>query len=158
MKKLIITGILLTVFLSLYGQSQSDSISVKNRLGPVFQQNGKTLTPNKLLTITKSNQEAYSEMKIANNNYLTSMVFQFPGGFLIGYPIGTALAGGDPNWTLAAIGAGLVLVSIPFISAYNKHAKNAVSIYNKGLRYSSTVRPDFKLGITYNGIGIRIGF
>jgi hypothetical protein len=158
MRKSIIVGFLLTVFFNLYGQNQPDSITVKNRLGPVFQQNGKNLTPGKLLTITKSNQEAYSEMKIANNNYLASMVFQLPGGFLIGYPIGAALAGGDPNWTLAAIGAGLVVVSIPFISAYNKHAKNAVSIFNKGLKYSSMVRPDFKLGITYNGIGIRISF
>jgi hypothetical protein len=158
MKKSIIAGFLLTVFFNLYGQNQPDSITVKNRLGPVFQQNGTNLTPNKLLTITKSNQEAYSEMKIANNNYLASMVFQLPGGFLIGYPIGAALAGGDPNWTLVAVGAGLVVVSIPFISAYNKHAKNAVSIYNKGLKYSSMVRPDFKLGITYNGIGFRISF
>jgi hypothetical protein len=158
MKKSIIAGFLLTVFFTLNGQNQPDSITVKNRLGPVFQQNGKNLTPTKLLTITKSNQEAYSEMKIANKNYLASMVFQFPGGFLIGYPVGAALAGGDPNWTLAAIGAGLVVVSIPFISAYNKHAKNAVYIYNKGLKYSSMVRPDFKLGITYKGIGIRISF
>jgi len=158
MKKSIIAGFLLTVFFTLNGQNQPDSITVKNRLGPVFQQNGKNLTPTKILTITKSNQEAYSEMKIANKNYLASMVFQFPGGFLIGYPVGAALAGGDPNWTLAAIGAGLVVVSIPFISAYNKHAKNAVYIYNKGLKYSSMVRPDFKLGITYKGIGIRISF
>jgi len=158
MKKSIIAGFLLTVFFTLNGQNQPYSITVKNRLGPVFQQNGKNLTPTKLLTITKSNQEAYSEMKIANKNYLASMVFQFPGGFLIGYPVGAALAGGDPNWTLAAIGAGLVVVSIPFISAYNKHAKNAVYIYNKGLKYSSMVRPDFKLGITYKGIGIRISF
>jgi hypothetical protein len=158
MKKSIIAGFLLTVFFTLNGQNEPDSITVKNRLGPVFQQNGKNLTPTKLLTITKSNQEAYSEMKIANKNYLASMVFQFPGGFLIGYPVGAALAGGDPNWTLAAIGAGLVVVSIPFISAYNKHAKNAVYIYNKGLKYSSMVRPDFKLGITYKGIGIRISF
>ena len=35
------------------------------------------------------------------------------GGFLIGWPLGTALAGGDPNWTLAAIGAGCVAIAIP---------------------------------------------
>ncbi len=158
MKKSIFAGLLLIVFFSLYGQNQPDSITIKHRLGPVFQQNGKNLTPNKLLAITKSNQEAYSEMKIANNNYIASSVFQFPGGFLIGYPIGSALVGGNPNWTLAAIGAGLVVISIPFVSAYNKHAKKAVSIYNKGLKYSSIDRPDFKLGLTYNGIGIRISF
>jgi hypothetical protein len=118
MKKLIIAGFLLSLFINVFvinvfGQNRPDSITVINRLGPVFRQNGATLTPNKLLAITKSNQEAFSEMKIARNNYTASMIFQLPGGFLIGYPLGTAVAGGDPNWTLAAIGAGLVVVSIP---------------------------------------------
>jgi hypothetical protein len=97
-------------------------------------------------------------MKIAKNNYTASMIFQLPGGFLIGYPLGTAMAGGDPNWTLAAIGAGLVVISIPFISAYNKHARNAVSVYNKGLKYSTLVRPDLRFGITYNGLGAYLRF
>lgn len=158
MKRTLFIGILLMTCFCLSGQNQPDSIQMKYKLGPVFQQNGRNLTPNQLLYITKSNQEAYSEMKIANKNYITSMVFQLPGGFLIGYPIGTALAGGDANWTLAVIGAGLVFVSIPFISSYNKHAKNAVGIYNNGLKYSSIVKPDIKLGITCNGIGMRVQF
>jgi len=158
MKKLIVAGFLLSLFINLFGQNRPDSITVINRLGPVFQQNGKTLTPNKLLEITKSNQEAFSEMKTAKSNYTASMIFQLPGGFLIGYPLGTAMAGGDPNWTLAAIGAGLVVISIPFISAYNKHARKAVSAYNNGLRYSTLVRPDLRFGITCNGLGVYLRF
>ena len=158
MKKLIVAGFLLSLFINLSGQNRPDSITVINRLGPVFQQNGKTLTPGKLLEITKPNQEAFSEMKIAKSNYTASMIFQLPGGFLIGYPLGTAMAGGDPNWTLAAIGAGLVVISIPFISAYNKHARKAVSAYNNGLRYSTLVRPDLRFGITYNGLGAYLRF
>lgn len=158
MKKSVFALFLLSVFVNMFGQNGSDSIAVVNRLGPVFRQNGTTLTPNKLLEITKSNQEAFSEMKIAKNNYTAGMIFQLPGGFLIGYPLGTAVAGGDPNWTLAAIGAGFVVISIPFISAYNKHAGNAVSIYNKGLRYSTVVRPELKFGITCNGPGFYLRF
>ena len=158
MKKIIISGILLSMFLSLFGQIQSDSIQVKKRLGPVFQQNGRNLTPRQLLDITQTNQEAYAEMKTANTNYIVSLIFQAPGGFLIGYPLGTALAGGDPNWTLAAVGAGLVAVSIPFISAYNKHAKNAVEIYNRGLRYSSLPIPEMKIGLTNYGIALKLSF
>ena len=158
MKKSIIVGFLLTVFFNLYGQNQADSITVKNRLGPVFQQNGKNLTPNKLLTITKSNLEAYSEMKIANNNYLASMVFQLPGGFLIGYPIGAALAGGDPNWdTVQQLELVLLFFfSIPSIHfsvhICNKSCKKcSVPFIIRDLNTLSIVRPDFKLGITYNG-------
>ena len=141
-----------------FGQSKSDSIQIKQRLGTVFQQNGKNLTPNQLSQITQTNQEASAEMKLARTNYNASLFFQIPGGVLIGYPLGTALAGGKANWTLAAIGAGLIVVAIPLISAYNKHARNAVAIYNKGLKNSSLIQPNIKFRLTYNGIGMRVNF
>ena len=158
MKKFFITLTLMCIIINASGQSPSDSIQVKKRLGPVFQQNGRTLTPNQLLTVTKSNPDAFAEMKVANNNYVASLFFQIPGGFLIGYPIGTSLGGGDPNWTMAAIGAGLVIFAIPLISAYNKHATNAVNIYNKGLRSSLTPTSSLNLRVTSNGVGLRISF
>ncbi len=97
-------------------------------------------------------------MKLAKSNYDVGYVFGFAGGFLIGWPIGTAIGGGDPNWTLAAVGAGLAVISIPFMVSYTKHAKNAVHKYNKGLKYSYFAKPDLKIGLTYNGVGIKIKF
>jgi len=85
-------------------------------------------------------------------------VLQLPGGFLIGYPIGTAIAGGNANWTLAAVGAGLLVVAIPLISGYNKHAINAVNIYNRGLRSSINPASSLNLRFTANGAGLRISF
>jgi hypothetical protein len=158
MKRLFFLLALVLIAVSLSGQTSSDSILVKKRLGPVFQQNGRNLTPNQLLNITKTNPDAYSEMKKANSNYMASMVFQLPGGFLIGYPLGTAVAGGDPNWTLAAIGAGLVVISIPLISGYNKHATRAVSIYNKGLASYNIPVSYMSLGFTTHGIGFKFRF
>jgi len=158
MKKFFIIFALICATINLPGQSPSDSIQIKKRLGPVFQQNGRNLTPNQLLNITKSNPEAYAEMKIANTNYITSLFFQLPGGFLIGYPIGTAIAGGNANWTLAAVGAGLLVVAIPLISGYNKHATNAVNIYNRGLRPTTTPSFSINLKFTANGAVVRISF
>jgi hypothetical protein len=158
MKKFIFASLLLFSFLSISGQDKPDSIVVKKMLGTVFQQNGRPLTPRQLLDITKTNQEAYSEMKIAKNNYDVGYVFGFAGGFLIGWPLGTAIAGGDANWTLAAIGLGIVAISIPFDVAYTKHAKHAVSIYNSGLKYSYLTKPTLKIGMTCNRIGILINF
>jgi hypothetical protein len=157
MKKVIIVCALISFTFNLFGQNPSDSIQIKKRLSPVFQQNGKTLTPTQLMSITKSNPDAYAEMKIANKNYVASLFFQIPGGFLIGYPIGTAIGGGDPNWTMAAIGAGLVIVAIPLISGYNKHATNGVNIYNKGLKVSP-IHSSLSLGFSANGIGLRVKF
>jgi hypothetical protein len=102
-------------------------------LGTVFQQNGVNLTPKRLLEVTASNPEAYAEMKMAKNNFDAGSVVGFAGGFLLGWPVGTALAGGDPEWIMAGIGAGLLVISIPLSGAYKKHAMNAVNIYNTGI-------------------------
>ncbi len=158
MKKILLFGFLVFVACYANGQSSSDTIVVKKKLGTVFQQNGKNLTPRSLLEITQSNSEAYEEMKIAKSNYDVGYVIGFAGGFLVGWPLGTVIAGGEPNWTLAGIGAGIIVISIPFSSAYTKHAKNAVRIYNNGLRQTGLNNVEFKLGLTCNGLGLKIIF
>lgn len=158
MKKTVLIYIFLITVFSSYGQSKSDSIEIKKFIGTVFQQSGKNLTPRQLLAITKVNEEAYKEMKIAKSNYGVGSVVGFVGGFLVGWPLGTAIGGGKPNWTLAGIGAGLIVVSIPFSIAYTKHAKNAVIIYNNGLQQTGFNNIDLKIGLTCNGIGIKAIF
>lgn len=155
MKRLIIISILLVSFSQIFAQNQTDTIEVKKT---VFKQNGKILKTRQLLEITKINQEAYKEMKIAKSNYDAGNVFGFLGGFMVGYPIGTAIGGGDANWTLAGIGAGLIIIAIPFSIAYSKHAKNAVKIYNNGLLKTESRKIDFNFGFTCDGIGIRMTF
>ena len=160
MKKftLMLIGLLLLSAISVFGQSQSDSIQTKKSLGTVFIQHGRRLTPGQLLEITKINTDAYNEMKIAKSNYAIGTVFGFAGGFLVGWTVGTAVGGGEPNWALAGIGAGLIVVSIPFSTSYTKHAKKAVEIYNNALSQTGSRKIDFSLALTYNGIGINITF
>ena len=140
------------------GQSQSDNIQIKKNFGTVFIQNGKKLSPKKLLDITKSNSEAYKEMKVAKSNFDTGTIFGVSGGILVGFPVGTALGGGEPNWILAGIGAGLIVISIPFTASYTKHAKKAVGIYNNSSSLTGFRKVDFELGITSNGLGIKVVF
>jgi hypothetical protein len=158
MKKLFFIGIFLLTVFTVCGQIKSDTIEIKKSFGTVFRQNGKNLTPKQLMAITSSNPEAYKEMKIAKSNYDFGSVIGFAGGFMVGWPVGTALAGGDANWTLAGIGAGLICISIPFSTAYTKHTKNAVEIYNNQLRQTGFNQVDFKVGLTCNGIGIKVNF
>ena len=158
MKRLIILTILLVSFSQLFAQNQIDTIEVKKALLTVFKQNNKVLTPRQLLKITQINQEAYKEMKMAESNFDAVVVCGFIGGFMVVYPLGTAIASGDANWTLAGIGLGLIAASVPFSVAYSKHAKNGVRIYNNGLLKTESKKIDFNLGLTSNGIGIRITF
>jgi len=141
------------------GQSVADSISFKKvALGTVFQQNGKNLVTRDLVEITSSNPEAYKEMKTAKGNLDAGNVFGFAGGFLIGWPIGSAISGTEANWALAGIGAGLIVVSIPFTAGFNKHARNAVSIYNSGLSPIVSDNVKLKFGPASHGIGITMIF
>lgn len=158
MKKVILLGLFLVTILGATAQNVTDSIEVKKGFGTVYRQNGNNLTPRQLLEITKIAPEAYEAMKVAKTNYDVGAVFGFAGGFLVGWPLGTAIAGGEPNWALAGIGAGLVGVSIPFTVAYNKHAKKAVSIYNNSLKNTTHHNVNLKVGLTAYGVGIKMTF
>ncbi len=158
MKKVFFIGIFLMMVFSSFGQNNGDSIEIKKVFGTVFRQNGNNLTPKQLLDITQTNAEAFEEMKIAKSNYDVGFIFGFAGGLFIGWPAGTAIAGGEPNWTLAGIGTGLILISIPSSAAYTKHAKIAVRIYNNGLKTSGVNNLDLKIGLAYNGVGLKMVF
>lgn len=85
--------------------------------------------------VTKLEQEPKAAEKLAGYDGMSTaaVVAGSAGGALIGWPIGTAMVGGDPMWILAAIGAGLVLLSIPpALSAAGK-LSDAVDAHNAGL-------------------------
>lgn len=52
------------------------------------------------------------------------------GGFMIGWPIGLALGGGETNCTMACIRAGLLVALITIIHSINKKVKKAVDTNN----------------------------
>lgn len=141
-----------------FGQNQTDSITLRKKTGTIYVQNGKILTPKQLLAITKVNPEAYSLMKKAKSNYDAANVFSFAGGFLIGWQVGAAIGGRDANWGVAGLGAGLVVVAIPFSVAYSKHVKNAVSNYNNGLSQAGLRKINFSTGLCAHGIGLKVTF
>jgi len=142
-----------------HGQNRTDSIEVKINPGnTVFLQNGKKLRPRHLLEITQSNPEAYKEMKTAKSNYDAGFAIGFAGGFLVGWTIGSALTEENPNWILAGVGASLIVISLPFSNAYTKHAKNGVEIHNSRLRPTGLNNIDLKIGLTCNGVGIKVLF
>jgi hypothetical protein len=123
-----------------------------------FTRNYQLLTTRDLMEITKPNAAAYKEMRIARSHKNFASLMQFSGGFLVGIPLGSALSGGEPNWPIAAIGAGVIIVSIPFSVAYTKRATKAVRIYNEGLKSTGQNSLDFNIGFTQNGLGLQLRF
>lgn len=104
--------------------------------------------------LMKSNEAAYKEIKKARGNFVMSNVLAFAGGALIGWPVGTALGGGDPQWGLAGAGAGLVLIAIPLSIGFKNHATKAVDLYNAG----ETNARQPSLSIFPTGTGMKLVF
>lgn len=120
MRKIAIILTLLVVSMSFtFGQTASDSISMKKVFGGYqFYQGEQRLNVNQLVNTMKPNNQAYQQIKSAQSTYTLATIIGGVGGFMVGWPIGTALGGGEPNWTMAGIGAGLFVVSIPISQSF----------------------------------------
>lgn len=132
--------ILLTMSVSMsFAQSSGDSITMKKVFG---------------------GYEFYqSDKRLSMKQLVNASIVGFVGGFKVGWPLGSAMAGGEPNWTIAGIDAGLIVVSIPISKSANNKAKLAVDAYNGGIQTSSFWdNRELKLSMTGNGIGLTLNF
>jgi len=73
--------------------------------GYEFNQNDKTLLLIDMKVIMKENTKALALIQSAKTNQTWAMLLGTAGGALVGFPIGTAIGVGNPEWALA--GAGL---------------------------------------------------
>jgi predicted lipid-binding transport protein (Tim44 family) len=159
-KLLFIITLILLSFSLIHGQTSNDSIRIEKVFGSyTFYQEGRRLNLNQLAKTMKSNPEAYKHIKKARSNYTGSMILGYAGGFMVGWPLGTAIAGGEPNWIIAGIGAGIIVASIPFTRKTNEQAKKAVELYNRGeVTGSYHDKPKLEFALNRNGIGFRLIF
>ena len=152
-----------TLFVLLFSFSvlaQNDRILIIPSAGGVrFEQNGIPQSTKSLLSIMESNPEAHEYMTKAHANNSLGNVLSYAGGAFIGYPIGTYLGGGEPNWVLAGVGAGILLIAFPVMSSAKENAIKAVEIYNSGLlSYRGKYPVNYKIGFTSSGFGFQMTF
>lgn len=156
--------IVLTLFAisitSTYGQTATDSISMKKIFGGYqFFKGEQALNMNELANSLKSNEQAYNQIKSALPTYTLALVIGSVGGAMVGWPLGAALGGGDPNWTMAGIGAGLIVIAIPLSESFNKKAKLAVDTYNGKAETTSTIdKRELKFSVNGNGVRLTMRF
>ena len=113
-----------------------------------------------MLKTMESNKNAYELMKKAQTTNSLAHVFAGVGGFLIGFPIGQSLGGGDANWALAGIGAGIATIGFTISSKAYKRANQAVELYNDSLDATSSneFKPEFQVIANKNGVGLSMSF
>ena len=110
-----------------------------------------TVSPKQVLQIMKEDPLAYNEFKKARVNYSVAGTMGFIGGSLIIFPIVTAIAGGDPEWSFVAGGAAFLAASIPLNKAFKRHAAGAIDTYNKN---HTAFRP--RTEYFFSGLGLRV--
>ena len=159
MKNLFIFSVfILTFTLSAYSQSTNIEVVEKGLFkNKVYVKCGIEMTPAQLVTLFQNDPNMKDYYKpIAMNNVASSLLNSI-GSALIFWPVAEWLSdNSNPNWDLAYIGAGCVVLSIPFKNAYNKHAARAVQYYNSWYHKTSAVH--FNLNLDRNGLGLAMKF
>lgn len=159
MKRIALTLIVTFVILSSGFSQTGQEISYQKAFGGYkYSQNGMPVSIKQMSELMTNNPEASVYIDRAKTNYGASMVFNFAGGFLIGWPIGTAIGGGEPEWGMAAIGGGLLLLGIPFNIATNTNAIKAIDIYNAGNGGIADRTYTLSFGPNSGGAGITLKF
>jgi len=152
----------LCIFLTSIPLSQAQQIDSRKVLGGYkYSRNGLNMNLNQLRLAMSENPEASLLINQARTSNVLGSIFGGVGGFMVGFTLGTALSPGnnEPNWAVAGIGAGLIVVSIPFSVRAGKKSKEAVDVYNASLGDMSYVqKPEWQLIATGNGLGLSLRF
>lgn len=143
-----------------FGQTDTDSIYLKKVFGAYqFYYHNQKLSLPQIKNVMSSNELALEQIKSAQSTNNIGMVFACAGGFLVGWPLGTALGGGEPNWAAAGAGVGLIAITFAITNSYNIKAKRAVDTYNNGLGATSFWdSSELRVGLTANGGGLIFRF
>jgi hypothetical protein len=143
-----------------HSQENKDTIQITKVAGGYkFMQDGQVLNMVQLADMMQNNFVASEYLKKSKSTNGILTILGYGGGFLVGYPLGTAMGGGKPNWTLAAVGVGLIAIAIPIASSANKNLLKAVSTYNGSPQTSRNEKYyDMKLGINQSGLALAIRF
>jgi hypothetical protein len=97
-----------------------------------------------------------SQLRKAKTMGTVSLIFSAAGGALIGWPVGTAIAGGDPSWWLAAAGGGAVIVGVVFSASSAKRLKQSVDTYNGELALRDDGVESLEVIVAANGIYVSV--
>lgn len=149
MKKIVVLSLLLISAFTLFAQDRTEIKMYKTFGGARFEMDTLVLSPKQVLEIVKIEPLAYEKFKKAKANYNAAGALGFTGGLLVGFPIGTAIGGGEPEWGMAIAGGVLIVGSFSLNSIFRSHAFEAIELYNGK---TARIKPEFQ----FYGTGVRL--
>ena len=162
MKRARLLVLTLLLFGIQFGTFSQDKLALKSNFwGNRFYKGDTLISVNQVLEEMAPNEANYNLMKSAKKDFVTVQLLGAAGGLLFGWPIGASIAGGDPNWTLVGVGAGILAVSIPISINFKKKATSAITKHNSLITTSSNnhnYKPCYRFCYTGNSAKIQFKF
>ena len=161
--KFFILVISLTSFLSWSQDEDSkfDSLKItKSSLGYNFYSGNTQIYKDDFRNIISKDHAAFEYFRKGNNMNALSTILSLGAGFGIGWLVGGMLAGGEPNWIMGGVGAGLLIFSIPLSQRAQSNFNKSVTLYNKNLSNESNYIQSSYLKLTFGiqEIGLKLTF
>jgi len=136
-------------------QTKSDSIILINK---TYFYQGNLVTRRNILKLMEKNKEASQEMEKAANSYGYGRLIGSIAGVIAGDATANLILGKPNGLVVLGVGAGLVLLTIPFQYYYKKHLHKAIKLYNSKTGIAVTKTPKFQLVAASSGIGLCLKF
>jgi len=144
--------------LTTFCQNNADSIKlVKFNKGFRYQQAESVLNSSDLKYVLSTNKVSlkYLRQSMILDGFANSFIYT--GGFCIGYPLGYAIAKGQMNWSLFAMGCGFGILGIPILIASDHKFKIAINAYNGFVKPKpASNQMHVNLSCTQNGVGFTL--
>ena len=159
--------ILLILFALLFFSTQNSQAQNTNALemrtnffGSKFYKGDTIISVNQVLDEMSPNESIYNLMISAKEDYVLAQLLSAAGGFMVGWPVGTAIGGGEPNWTMAGIGAGIIAISIPISANFKKKGHSAINQHNDSITASHGhyLKPIYSIGFGGTSFKMQIKF
>lgn len=115
---------------------------------------GNRISRRDALQLLNGQPEAIKLFTKGGEDVVFGYIFSAAGGFMIGWPIGEAIAGKkDPQWPLLAGGFAGLIVGGALEKSFKRKTRQAFDLYNQG-----TVTSYWKVGTNGTGISITYTF
>lgn len=131
------TGVvIIAIFFSATASAQTDTLSYSSSFfgGTRIHQGERKMTLAAARDMMQPGTDAFKYLQKARTQSTLAIVSGFIGGALIGFELGKMIGGKDANGAVIGVGAGFILVGIPFDISARKNVKRSVYAYNAALR------------------------
>lgn len=150
----------LSILFNAHSQNENKLRLQSSFFGNKFFKGDTIISVNQVLYEMRSNESVYNLMKSAKKDFVIAQILGATGGILVGWQLGTAVAGGEPNWVMAGVGVGILAISIPISINFRNKARSAISEHNNLIVGSNKwgYKPVYKLGFMGNNLKLQIRF